>query len=303
MAYETCREGCAVILVGLDGAAVREEVARYCGARPIRRAVVIAPERFRPSWDLPVPHEVVPWSEVQMYRTFYRLQRETDGDTLVVVYEGLRSQDRHSLDANCVRHFLHKTPHRIIAQRLPIIDTLDDVMVLVDWATDSRWKRERTRPELLRDVERLVRPVDIGFTRIDVETTAKERNAYAREKRALFDGLGLRDPHTIPRNLALLGGKAKARWASARGEGRRYVGRNTRLGLPRFDTFETVSAGAPYTVTEFCHRFIDFSDAITMTGQARFDVLATDLKVDGWYFDRFTAWAERVRDAFATLRG
>lgn len=292
-----------MILVGFDGHAVCEEVTRYCGAHPIRRVVVIAPERFLPAWDLPVPHEVVPWSEVQMYRTFYRLLQEIDHDTLVVVYEGLRSQDRNSLDANCVRHYLNKTSHRIIAQRLPIIDTLDDVMVLVDWSTDSRWKRESAQPAILREVERHVRPIDVGFARIEVETTAKERDAYAREKRALIDGIGLKDPHTIPRNLALLGGKAKARWASARGEGRRYLGRNTRLGLAPFDTFEAAHAGAPYTVTEFCHRFIDFSDAITATGQSRYDVLVSDLKVDAWYFDRFTAWAGRVRDAFAALRG
>jgi hypothetical protein len=32
-------------------------------------------------------------------------------------------------------------------------------------------------------------------------------------------------------------------------------------------------------------------------------VLVTELKVDGWYFERFEAWAGRVRDAYATLRG
>lgn len=299
-----------MILVGFDAASVQSEVVRYVGAHPIRRVVVIATERFAPSWEMPVAHEVVPWSEVQKYRTFYRLLQEIDGDTLVVVFEGLRSQDRQSLDANCVRHYLRKTPHRIIAQRLPIIDALDDVMVLVDWSNDSRWKRERARPELLRDVECQVRPIDLRFEVIAVETTPKERDAYAREKRALIDGIGLRDPHTIPRNLALLGGKAKARWARAWGDAaddappRRYLGRNTRLGLSPFDTYEAARAGeGPYTVVEFCHRTLDFCDAVTATGQSRFDVLVTDLKVDAWYFDRFTAWAGRVRDAYAALRG
>jgi hypothetical protein len=284
-----------VILLGHDDASAREEVVRYCETHHIRRVVVIAPERFLPMWELPVAHEVVAWADVIRYVFFYRLLQEIDGDTLVVVYECLRTQDRHDLTFNCVRHYLNRTQHRLIFQRLPIIDTIDDVMTLVDFDTDSRWKREPPRAEILRNVEWDVRECTIRFDAIDVETTAKERDAYAKQKRTLIDGIGLGDPHTIPRNLALVGGRAK---------GRRYVGRNGRLGLASIDTYETLSRDrAPYTVMEFCHRFIDFSDVVTLTGQPSFPVLVSDLKVDRWYFDRFVSWSERVRDAYAAIRG
>lgn len=294
-----------MILIGHDDASAREEVVRYCETHHIRRVVVIAPERFLPMWELPVAHEVVAWDDVIRYVFFYRLLQEIDGDTLVVVYECLRTQDRHDLTFNCIRHYLNRTRHRLIFQRLPIIDAIDDVMTLVDFDTDSRCKREPPRAEILRSVEWDVRECTIRFDAIDVETTAKERDAYAKQKRTLIDGIGLGDPHTIPRNLALVGGRAKARWAARRGEeGRRYVGRNGRLGLASIDTYETLSRDrAPYTVMEFCHRFIDFSDVVTSTGQTSFPVLVSDLKVDRWYFDRFVSWSERVRDAYAAIRG
>jgi hypothetical protein len=299
------RAGGAVILLGYDDEDARAEVVRYCETHPIRRVVVIASERFLPMWTLPVPHEVVAWSDVIRYVFFYRLLQEIDGDTLVVVYECLRTQDRHDLTYNCIRHYLHKTPHRLIVQRLPIIDDVSDVMTLVDFATDSRWKREQPRAEILRAVEWSVRDIAVSFDAVDVATTAKERDAYARQKRALIDGLGVGDPHTIPRNLLLLAGRAKARWVAASGDSsRRYLGRNARLGIETLDTYdEAVRERAPYTVLEFCHRFIDFSDVVTATGQATYQALVTDLKVDRWYFDRFVAWAGRVRDAYSAIRG
>ena len=294
-----------MILIGHDEASARDEVARYCETHPIRRVVVIAPERFLPMWELPVAHEVVAWADVIRYVFFYRLLQEIDGDTLVVVYECLRTQDRHDLTFNCIRHYLNRTRHRLIFQRLPIIDVLDDLMTLVDFDTDSRWKREPPRAEILRTVEWSVRECTIHFDAIEVETTAKERDVYAKQKRSLVDGIGLGDPHTIPRNLALVGGRAKARWATRRGEeGRRYLGRNGRLGLASVDTYETATRErAPYTVMEFCHRFIDFSDVVTFTGQTSFPVLVSDIKVDRWYFDRFVSWSGRVRDAYAAIRG
>ena len=294
-----------MILLGHDEADARAKVVRYCETHPIRRVVVIAPERFLPTWELPVAHEVVAWSDVIRYVFFYRLLQEIDGDTLIVVYECLRTQDRHDLTFNCIRHYLNRTQHRLIFQRLPIVDTIDDVMTLIDFDTDSRWKRAPPRAEILRAVAWDIREATITFDALDVGTTPKERDAYARQKRALVDGLGLGDPHTIPRNLALVGGRAKARLAAQRwSDGRRYLGRNGRLGLAAFDTYETVARErAPYTVMEFCHRFIDFSDVVTLTGQTSFPVLVSDLKVDRWYFDRFVSWSERVRDAYAAIRG
>lgn len=292
-----------MIGVGYSDDEKRAEIARAVAAHGVERVVVLHGARFPLALDLPVPVEAHTWEDEGLirYTVFYRLLREVDDRTLIVVNELLRSQDRHALDYNCVRNYLQQTKHALVFQRVPIIDTFDDFAVLFDFATRSRWKREKVTPALLREVDVRVRPLALALDAIPVETDAKAREGYAREKARLLAGIGLRDPHTIPRTLHLVAGKAKARHVEA---GVRYVGRNNRLGLPALATYrEACAADGPYTVFEFCHGFLDFSDFVSATGQTQLRALVSDLKVDGWYFERFTAWCGRVRDACAVLRG
>ena len=73
-----------------------------------------------------------------------------------------------------------------------------------------------------------MRPIAIEIAGVAVETNAKLRMAYAQNKRKLIDRIGLKDPHTIPRNLYLMSGKAKL--SHVMGE-RNYIGRNNRFKL------------------------------------------------------------------------
>lgn len=292
-----------VICVGYSDDEKRAEIARAVAASGVERVIVLHGARFPLALDLPVPCEAHTWEDEGLirYTVFYRLLREVDDRTLIVVNELLRSQDRHALDYNCVRNYLQQTKHALVFQRVPIIDTLDDFGVLFDFATRSRWKREKVTPALLREVELRVRPFTPTLTALPVAVDGKTHDAYAREKAKLLAEIGLRDPHTIPRTLHLMGGKAKARHVV---EGARYVGRNNRLALPALDTYrEAAPDRAPYTAFEFCHGFLDFADFVSATGQTDVRALVSDLKVDGWYFDRFEQWCGRVRDACAVLRG
>ena len=81
------------------------------------------------------------------------------------------------------------------------------------------------------------------------------------------------------------------------------MARNKRLGNGRIVTYDDVQPGAAYTVLEFPHRFIDWCDFVAFTGQASSDVLVADLRVDAWYWERYTAWGERIHDTYASLRG
>lgn len=234
-----------------------------------------------------------------MYRTYYRLLQEIDRRTLVVVNECLRTQNRHDLTYNCIRLYLQQAGHRLVFQWLPLIDTPEDFGVLFDFATRSQWKREPWERLPLREAEIRVREVPLKLRRIDVATDVKTRATYAREKRSLIDGIGLRDPHTIPRQLHLVGGRARLAHVEA---GRAYVGRNDRFkaGVEPYkaDAYQRT----PYTIFEWPHNFIDFADVVALSGQSSLDALTTDLKVDGWYFDRYQQWTERVRDAYSVLR-
>lgn len=139
-----------------------------------------------------------------------------------------------------------------------------------------------------------------AFQEITVETTKAERVAYQKEKRKLIDNIGLRDPHTIPRNLYLVTGKAKARAIDSQ---KRYLGRNARLKIQNLVTYREAVYTGEHIVFEFCHNHIEFADFLTSSRQREISVLVATEKVDRWYFDRYTAWAERIRDAYATISG
>lgn len=134
---------------------------------------------------------------------------------------------------------------------------------------------------------------------MNVETDAKTRDAYAKERAKLFDGIGAKDPHTIPRNLHLLSGKAKLRRI---GSDQWHVGRNNRFKIEAMQTFkEDAYPHAPYALFEFAHNFLDMADLLALSGQTDVRALVSDLPVDQWYFDRYAQWANRINDGYSSL--
>ena len=300
-----------MIYIGLSDAVKTSVFERYLADHSdVRKVFVLSPERFAPGF---APERMtdpttqgdgrrglfIDYPDIIRYRYFYRLVQEVDASTLVVIHECLRTQNRNDLTYNCIRHFLNQTTHQLVFQRLPLIDTVEDFGVLFDFDTRSRWKRTPFAQLSLGEARIEVEPVTPAFRVVPVETDAKTKATYAKEKRKLIDGIGNRDPHTIPRNLYLVGGAAKRQ---AMEPGRRYVARGNRWDLPNVTTYRAdAHPDAPYVVAEFPHGFLDFSDFIASSGQTAFDVLTADLKVDAWYLDRYTAWAGRVHDACAAL--
>lgn len=272
-------------------------VSKYCLENKVSKVFVLSPDKFSPAFT--VEAEIVEWSNIIMYKYFYRLLQEIDNSTLVIMNECLRIQNRYDLTYNCIRNFLNQTKHQIVFQNIPLIDTFDDFMILFDFDTRSRWRREKFSQQLLSEIQIHVKPIQVKFDSISIKTDERTKEVYAKNKRKLIDGLGIKDPHTIPRNLYLLSGKAKLGSVSPK---KYYVGRNNRFSLHNLETFKSLSYPNNYDVFEFCHNFLDFSDFITLSKQTKFDVLTSDLRVDRWYFDRYTEWSRRLADAYATLQ-
>lgn len=298
-----------MIALGYTDDTKRAAIVDYCKAHAIRKTVVISADAFPLALE---GAKHVPYSEVIMYRTFYPLLQEIDKDTLVVINECLRNQNRYDLAYNCIRNYLNQTPHALVFQQLPQIDTQEDFMILFDFDTQSRWKRMHFDPDLIAaNVQVDVQALPLGFTRLPVPTSATTQQKYEAEKARLFGALGARDPHTLPRNLYLLGGKDKLGWIDAQtqpnlfdaGRGANFVARNNRLSRPNIVTYDNAPAsGAPYTILEFPHAFADYCDFVRRTGQAHAYALCADLKVDDWYFRRYTEWSERIHATYASLR-
>ena len=280
----------------------------YQAAHNIAHVVIISANKFALCRN---GADCVPYSEVIMYRTFYRLLQEIDTGTLVVVNECLRNQNRYDLSYNCIRQFLNQAGHVLVFQQLPQIDTAEDFMILFDFVTQSRWKRRSFDPALITDNAQVnVQVLPVAFRRIDVPTSVKTAQVYEQERARRFATLGPADPHTLPRNLYLVGGKDKAAYISRQsapslfdtGDAALYVARNKRLGLPNVVTYDEVQPGARYDIVELPHAFADYADFVRTTWQAEAAVLCATLRVDAWYFNRYTEWSERTHETYASLR-
>lgn len=303
-----------MIHLGLDDAAKGALVQRYREEHAIRKVYVLSPARFAPTWaaeHMTDPNTqcdgrgglFIDWPDLILYRYYYKLLQEIDRETLVVINECLRTQDRNSLTYNCIRNYLNQTPHVLVFQYLPLIDTIEDFMTLFDFATKSRWKREKFRRDLLAEARIHVAPVPVEIAPVRVPVDDKVRAAYAKEKAALLTevrGDPDKDPHLIPRNLLLVSGKAKLPHVDP---ARRYVGRNNRFKLPNLETYRDAAGAGERVVLELPHNFIELADFLAVSRQHRVEVLVADTKAEDWYLRRFQDWAERVRDAQAALHG
>lgn len=284
------------IYLGTPPSGKRSIIDRYVANNGIRSVKILSPERFR--IEPPSNGESIDWPEIIMYRTFYRLLREIGPETLVVVNECLRTQERSDLTYNCIRHFLSQTGHQLVFQWLPVISEPKDFMVLLDFDTKSRFKGHGVSDAEISRGQVVITDRTPVFCRIGVQASEKARRKYETTRTRLFDGIAGKDPHTIPRNLHLVSGQDKL--ASA--QGLSLIGRNNRFSIDDMETYRTVSPGAERVVFEFPHNFIEMADFLSVTGQESVEALVADLKADQWYFNRYTEWTGRIRDAYAAIR-
>jgi hypothetical protein len=260
---------------------------------------IFSPQKFTLSCSFP-EHEHVEYDNIIRYRYYYRMLQEIDDSSLVIVNECLRTQDRNDLTYNCLRNFLNQTKHQIIFQYLPLIDTFDDFMILFDFDTRSRWKREKWSERLRSELNVYFTDKSPSLDAIEVSVDEAVRCSYEKEKRKLIDGIGLKDPHTIPRNLYLMSGRSKLSSIAAEQE---YVGRNNRFKIATMRGYTEPTFPENNIVFEYPHSFIRFSDFLALSRQQSASALVADLKVDTWYHQRYLDWSQRIKDAYATLLG
>lgn len=288
-----------MIRLGLSDSEKDKLVTEYCNKNNIRKVFILSPEesRFKCSFYC---HEHIEYEQIIQYKYYYRILQEVDDNTLVIVNECLRTQDRNSLYYNCIRNYLNQTKHQIVFQYLPIIDTFDDFMILFDLDTRSRWKRDKWMDCFRSESDIDGHRVDVSLRSIEVPTSESARVTYEKEKRKLINGIGLKDPNTIPRNLHLISGKHKLKVIS---RDCHYVGRNNRFGIQTMHTYKDNEYPTDCTVFEYCHNFINFGDFLARSKQVNVPVLVSDLKVDAWYHQRYVDWVKRIKDAYAAIYG
>lgn len=278
-----------MIYLGLSKNEKTEIISRYVRDNDLKSIVYIT------GLGPMLSEDNYPFKEIIEYKPFYHLLQTIDANTLLVLNECLRTQNRYDLAYNCVRNFLTQTPRKLIFQYFPFIDQPQDFMILFDFETGSQWKREPFDLDLIRRADVRLNPRRIKFDGISIETSKRTKVTYQKTRQKLFDELGARDPHTIPRNLQLVStpDKKKVLVDSV------YAARNKRFRLDNVITYREINGNGPYTIIDLPHRFIDFSDFLFETGQTEIDVLVADLKVEEWYYNRYQEWSQRLNDFYA----
>jgi len=288
-----------MIILGCSSFSKSQKIDRYISSNDIDKIVILSPQKFTFPYHPSLPVEWLEYKDIIEYKPFYRLLQEIDGRTLVVVNECLRTQNRNDLTFNCIRHYLNQARHQIVFQYFPIIDGKEDFMTLFDFDTRSQWKRHPFKVDLLLHSQIEANEIPISFEVVEIEASQKTKKLYNRKREELFDELRLKDPHTIPRNLYLIGGKERA---SAAGNSA-VLSRNKRLQMKRCQTYkEDGYQSRPYFIVDLPHNHIDFNDVAALSEQSAFRVASTDLKVDKWYIDRYQRWKEELNYVYSVLQ-
>lgn len=285
-----------MIRLGLNVEEKKQVIRNYCDSFGIRKVYFFTPRHF--DFDYGCDGESVMYDEIILYKVFYKLLKEIDSKSLIVINECLRTQNRSDLTYNCLRQYLNQTNHQIIFQYLPQIDEVDDFMILLDFDTKTRYKIQPFRKEMINSIDLVVKQINVSFNSVPVQTNIQTKAEYEKKKQNLFDNIGLRDPHTIPRNLYLIGGKDKVKTIDSN---KVYIGRNNRFKLENLKTYSD-QLFEKRIIFELPHNFINFSDYLYLSQSGVSEVLTTELKVDKWYFSRYEEWAKRIKNGYTNLQ-
>lgn len=284
-----------MIRIGLSEREKQREVAAYVQEHGIKKVYAFAPAQFPLTLKLDsVTLEQYGYDDIIMYKTFYPLLSKIDPDTLLVFSECLRTQKRSDLTYNCAHHYCNQTPHKIVFEHFPFIESKDDFMILLDLINKGKYKGKGFDYLHLQHEDIKAKPHRIKIIPVPVETTTDDLRRYEAKRESLFSSLGEKEPDTIPRALQLLAGDLKKR---AVRPDKLYVARNHRLGLPNVVAYSDVTGRGEYAVIDTHWRRLNFLDFIKTTGMTRIEYLCTTLPIDNYILTDLTEWKARC-DAF-----
>ncbi len=129
-----------MIVIGADCNRKNNIISFYIEQYKIKKIYVFTPDEFKEDFQVTIKCEHIPYTEIIMYRTFYRLLEEIDNESLLVFNECLRTQNRHDLTYNCAHNFCSRTKHKLVFEYFPFIENHDDYMILLDFIDKYRFK-------------------------------------------------------------------------------------------------------------------------------------------------------------------
>ena len=285
-----------MIRIGLSQREKQAEISRYVNNNNIIKVFCFYFKKFPVKYDVPCEVEYIEYADIEMYKYFYRLLEEINETSLIIMDGCLRTQNRSELIYNCAHHYLNQTPHKIIFEFFPIIDTKDDFMILLDFENKGKYKGKPFDYIYLQQEDILIKPFKVKITPINVPISEEDKEKYNEKKEILFENLGNKDPETVPRELQLFAGNLKK---SAIESDKLYVARNKRFKLENVFSYDDVKSKGSYILVDTHYRRLNMNDFIKTAGMNNLKYLATTLSIDDVILTEFSKWKARLEAIYA----
>jgi hypothetical protein len=139
----------------------------------------------------------VSYQDTIMYKYYYDLLQKITCNDLVILNEVMKTKNRYDLHYNCIRKYVLSRPNRIIFQTKPIIDSVDDLMILYDFDNDSPFLKQRIEDV---GIKAMLGNIDIDVSVAHITLSDIEKELYQKEKIKIIKEVK-KDPDIIPRRL------------------------------------------------------------------------------------------------------
>ena len=229
--------------------------------------------------------------------TWYRLCSEINAGYLIVCNEFMRTAHRGHVSYNALHSYQLRTPHRLVFNYLPVLESVDDLAILFRLSTTHNTKglqlSEIEIPPLeleRRHVE--IRPFSAMTPKVFEFKHEEVKNKLIAEAESSVNF----DPENIPRRLYKAFDKNRLKAIPKCFEGRPIVGRGGDCigfdSLTRRDNYVVVSS--PYTSNQF-----SILAGLHETG--KIDWMMLDLKCDSFYLKKFKKTIGEMEKAYDYL--
>ena len=280
-----------MIRIGLSQREKQLVINDYISGIDIKKVFCFYYKDFPVKYKVDCQIEYIEYADIEMYKFFYRLLEEIDETSLIIIDGCLRTQNRSELIYNCAHHYLNQTPHKIIFEHFPIIDSKDDFMILLDFENKGKYKGKSFDYLFLQQEDIKMKQHKIKMDIVNVQVTDKDREKYEAKKNDLFDNLGNKDPDTIPRALQLFAGDLKKK---AVDHDKLYVARNKRLKMDNIFAYGDIKNKGQYIVIDTHYRRLNMNDFIKVSDMITIKYLCTTLSIDDFVITEFSKWKARL---------
>ena len=274
-------------------------VTHYLTHNDVRKVLIIYNQRLFTQYEIPsnIPHEYIEYKQTIMYKNYYRLLQWIDKKTLIISDELLITENRYQLEYNCINAFLNQTPQRLVFSYLPFINQEKDFMILLDQYNSALYKGEQFDYEFVKQVKTFFKPVHLTAKFFDIAISESDKQKYEVEKEKRFTEIGLKDPDTIPRNLAIMAGDMRAKACDPIDT---YLCRNLRFKKLQCTTYKEDELN---TIMDFPIKRQELIAVLTRTKKTEIQALTSELSIDVWHKKDLLDWIEKLENFYvkATL--